>query len=199
MKQILFSRNGIAVVTNGHLKPFRKSLQVLDLSYNEITELESNFFDGLNKLKYVNFRSNKVKHVGLNIQLPVRINFEDNPCINISYRNFSVGELKVGLERQCPLLTPTEVDLKHKINQIETKLEMLSGLILIDIKTKLEKEILELKNMCLEAIQNKLQNELNQTELQEKVFDMNLNNLAKETTGPSSESLKLDENYNKTN
>lgn len=67
------------------LKPFYK-LKYLDISFNRITHLPSDAFEGNPLMEWIDFSDNKLKLVGLNILDPIPnlhyANFATNICIN---------------------------------------------------------------------------------------------------------------------
>lgn len=67
------------------LKPFLK-LKYLDISFNRITHLPSDVFEGNPLMEWIDFSDNKLKLVGLNILDPLPnlhyANFATNICIN---------------------------------------------------------------------------------------------------------------------
>lgn len=67
------------------LRPFPK-LKYFDISWNRLTQLPSDLFDGNSQLEWIDFSENKFKLVGLNILDSLNnlhyANFGDNICIN---------------------------------------------------------------------------------------------------------------------
>lgn len=170
------SQNSIATVTNGHLKP-HQHLRYLDLSHNQITKLESELFNGLFNLRYVALNNNNIQHVGYDIQLPVDafMDFRGNPCINSKFRD--VDRLTTALRQYCPPVFVTHLDdvnsnttkeVNRATNQNKSEDED------DDLKTKVNKEVIDLKNQCV-ANQIKLDKEVvdlkNKLEL--NVIDLN--------------------------
>jgi len=132
LKAFSFYNNSISSITNNHLRPF-PNLEYLRVLLNNITVLDTNLFSNMTSVRYIDFDSNNLRHVGHDIDLPDTgyLYFQSNPCID--ERATTAGEIanvKLDLLRGCP---PT-------ISQIEDTLESRPNLI-----TESQIRILELE------------------------------------------------------
>lgn len=94
--------NLISNITNSQLKPHKK-LKNLYLSFNEITEIQSDLFDGLSTLEMVFFNHNKISHIGTGLPANVSYNFLANPCVNfLVFKNEDRKMLDTVLPNKCP-------------------------------------------------------------------------------------------------
>lgn len=125
VKIIDLSVNSISTVQNLHLKPF-PDLERLSLAHNQICELESSLFNGLPKLKVINFIFNNIIHVGYDIHLPAQgyLYFFDNHCIDKSaWTTSSIIELKLALRELCPPVTQFNKHTKDLKNNYRLSLD----------------------------------------------------------------------------
>lgn len=122
---INLASNLITNISNRDIKP-HKHLHKIDLGSNQITVIESNFFDGLN-LRSVIFDRNNIKHVGHNIQLPTdaMLFFSNNPCVDTNaYSTWDVINLQSLLRNQCPSVERDKSDvLNGKVQEVNERAE----------------------------------------------------------------------------
>lgn len=92
-------------------------LEYLDLSYNQIQNLDGNLFDGLSNLKVINFRGNIIKHIGHDIKLPMGyVELRNNICID-DYDIFDTVNLAFSVLLKCPpTISQIEDELKNRNN-----------------------------------------------------------------------------------
>lgn len=99
---IKLTKNFIKEISNKNLLPF-KELEILDLSYNQISRLDTNLFDNINNLKVVAFYYNQIKHIGHDIKFPTEVvGVEQNVCT--FGLNSLVRDLNYFLLVHCPPL-----------------------------------------------------------------------------------------------
>lgn len=117
---IALEDNLITRISNNDFSP-HKSLEYISLSHNNITNLDSNLFDGLPLLRTIKFYDNKIKHVGHDIKLPnFYVDLLDNYCIKeTALREEQIFMLKFTLLVKCP----------PELSQIETELESRENLL----------------------------------------------------------------------
>lgn len=133
------SLNYITYVSNNHLIPFPNLMRV-NLNSNKIAQLESNLFNGLESIRYIDFIDNKIKHIGHDFILPDsgEIYFNSNPCIDRgAITPDQIASLRHSLLVNCP----------PSISQIEVTLESRPNLI-----TKMNRQVqsLDMRTDCLE-------------------------------------------------
>ncbi|XP_037047385.1 uncharacterized protein LOC119082112 isoform X1 [Bradysia coprophila] len=107
--------NHITSIQNRHLAPF-PNFEYLWLEGNNLTSVDGGLFSGLNSMRFINFNSNRIRHVGHDLDLPLggEVRFTGNSCISQTAATpDAVATLKLNLLRNCP---PT-------ISQIEDSLE----------------------------------------------------------------------------
>lgn len=83
LRHIVLSSNNITRLTNTDLKP-HKLLSDLLMDNNQITYLEADLFDGMDKLITVNLTSNRISYIDHGIIIPLRmqIRLRNNTCID---------------------------------------------------------------------------------------------------------------------
>lgn len=77
---LVLNNNIIKTISNDELIPHAQ-LELIELSHNEITNLETDVFDGLMYLKVVVFHHNNIKYIGHDIRFPaVFVDLKSNFC-----------------------------------------------------------------------------------------------------------------------
>jgi len=123
---IAIYNNSITIISNRHLIPFL-NLQLLSLWENKITSIDGDLFSGLDSMKYIDFGSNNITHVGHDLKLPINaeIHFTGNPCINQSaHTPDEVAELILNLLRNCP---PIISQIEHSLERRQNLLTNIDG------------------------------------------------------------------------
>jgi hypothetical protein len=106
LKVVSFENSGLSSVSAEDLKQF-KNVKSLIFFRNELKIIKSDLFTFTPDITCVNFRDNKIEHIGQNLLMGLEqlifVDFEENPCIQMIASNRSeVLDLAAKLSVNCP-------------------------------------------------------------------------------------------------
>lgn len=103
---------GLTTLSSEELAPW-PNLEYLDVSINDIEELDADLFQYSPKLRWISFEGNSILKVGIGLLSSLNeltyINFLNNPCINVqAYTPELIENLQQQLLTQCQSVDTTE-------------------------------------------------------------------------------------------
>lgn len=134
VEAIQIHNSRLKVITHADLQPFIR-LRVLHLSANQLTTLDNKLFEHNPNLVRIDFKHQKIKHIGYNIldfldQLAMA-NFDESGCVNFYAQNGRQGvqDLKKEIRVNCQ-------PIAEMIAEVESLKEMVASLKSINEKTQ---------------------------------------------------------------
>ena len=113
-----------------------KLLESLDLSSNNLKTLETNMVSGLEKLQVLNLAENRLEVISTNLLEPLKVlksvNLTNNVCINLSFPEVTLKEVKDQIIKSC--IAPVEIECDMR----ETDCRAVN-LMIMQPKTKISK------------------------------------------------------------
>lgn len=106
IEKLAITQTGLRIITGDDLKPFEK-LKTLDLSENQLEELDAELFAFNEKIEEVDLSGNKLKHLGVHFLKFAgnlkTIDMSENICVSGSAKNFvELKILKIKMKENCP-------------------------------------------------------------------------------------------------
>lgn len=120
IEKLTITQTGLKIFTTDDIKPFTK-LKNLDLSENQLEELNAELFAFNEDIEEIDLTGNKLKHLGENFlkfagKLKT-IDMSENVCINASAKNpVELKRLKIKLNENCPASKVKIDKLKFSLN-----------------------------------------------------------------------------------